>query len=127
MKKHTANPALLLRKCGTFLSLFLRRSVDYLGYILAMIAGARNVTALVIVIIAVGTTLFFANKRRTIDRGRPSAGVQSPVLDKIYFFFAQLLIVFVAYLLGYFATSAGGELFGMWIQQEVLRIPQSSD
>jgi len=101
----------------------MKKYIGYLGYIAAIVAGARNVTGIVVVFLALGMTLFFAGKRRTVDISRPSAGKQNPFLDGIYFFFVQLLIVFVAYLLGYFITSGGGEMFGMWIREEVLRIP----
>jgi len=52
-----------------------------------------------------------------------SAGQPNAFVEGLYFFVIQLLIVFVAYLLGYFITSGGGEMFGMWIREEVLRIP----
>lgn len=105
---------------------FLKKLINYVGYILAVIAGAKNITGFIIVIIALGTTLFFARSRRTVDVDRPSAGKQNPFVDGIYFFAIQVLIVFVAYLLGYFITSGGGEMFGMWIREEVLRIPAES-
>ncbi len=101
----------------------MKKYIGYLGYILAIIAGARNTTALVVVLIAFGMTLFFGGSRREVDLDRPSAGKQNPFVDGLYFFVIQVLIVFVAYLLGYFITSGGGEMFGMWIREEVLRIP----
>lgn len=101
----------------------MKKYIGYLGYLLAIVAGARNVTVLIVVFIALGMTLFFASSRRKVDVGRPSAGKVNPLLDGAYFFAAQVLIVFVAYLLGYFITSGGGEMFGMWIREEVLRLP----
>ena len=93
----------------------MKKYIGYLGYILAIIAGARGVTGLVIVFIALGMTLFFGSNRRKVDLGRPSAGKQNPFLDGVYFFFIQLLIVFVAYLIGIFAASSAGEMFGMFL------------
>ena len=101
----------------------MKKYIGYLGYILAIIAGARNVTGLAVIVIALSMTLFFARNRSAVDVDRPSAGKPNAFIDGIYFFAIQLLIVFVAYLLGYFITSGGGEMFGMWIREEVLRIP----
>jgi hypothetical protein len=89
--------------------------LGYAAYILAIIAGARNITLLVIVFLALGVTLLFARKRRNVDLSRPSAGKQNPFVDGIYFFAIQLLIMFVAYLIGVFAASSAGEMFGMFI------------
>ncbi len=93
----------------------MKKYISYLGYILAIIAGARNATGLIIVIIAFAMTLFLARERRNVDVGRPSAGKQNAFVDGVYFFFIQLLIVFVAYLIGVFASSSAGEMFGMFI------------
>lgn len=97
--------------------------LGYAAYILAIIAGARNVTGFVVVLLALAVTLLFARSRRDIDITRPSAGKQNAFVDGMYFFGSQLLIIFVCYLLGYFMTTGGGEMFGMWVREEVLRIP----
>jgi len=68
----------------------LRFLINYMGYILAIIAGARSVTPLVIVFIALGTTLFFARSRRNVDVGRPSAGQPNAFVEGLYFFVIQL-------------------------------------
>lgn len=93
----------------------MRKYLGYLACALAIIAGARGVTNIVIVFLALGMTLMFAKERRNIDIGRPSAGKQNSFLDGIYFFGVQLLIMFVCYLIGVFAASSADEMFGMFI------------
>lgn len=93
----------------------MKKYVSYLGYILAIIAGFRGVTPLIIIIVALAMTLFLARDRANVDVGRPSAGKQNVFLDGVYFFFIQMLIVFVAYLIGIFAASSAGEMFGMFM------------
>jgi len=70
----------------------MKKYIGYLGYMLAIIAGARNISALVVVFIAFGLTLFFAGSRRQVDVDCPSAGAQNPFFDGIYFFAIQVLI-----------------------------------
>lgn len=97
--------------------------LGYFGFVLAIIAGARHIHGVIILVLAFGITLLFGKARRNVDKTRRSALVPNPFFDGIYFFASNMLIVFVCYILGYFATSGGGEMFGMWIQQEVLRRP----
>jgi len=97
--------------------------LGYAGFVLAIIAGARHVHGSVIIALALGVTLLFSRSRRNIDKARRSALPPNPFFDGIYFFASNLLVVFVCYILGYFAASGGGEMFGMWIQEQVLRRP----
>ncbi len=96
--------------------------IGYLAYIMAIVVGARNIHGSVIIFLALAVTLLFARRRANVDSARLSTSKPNPFLDGIYFFGSQILIMFVAYLLGYFASSGGGEMFGMWLRNEVLRM-----
>lgn len=93
----------------------MKKYIGYLGYLLAIVAGARNATGLAVIVIALSITIFFANSRKKIDIGRPSAGKANPFVDGLYFFAAQVLIVFAFYLIGVFGASSAGEMFGMFL------------
>jgi len=79
------------------------------------VAGYFGIRAYFLIGLALLSTLAFATARRKIQKGTPQAPDQNLLFDGAWLFFSQLLAIFMAYLLGVFANTAGGELFGMWI------------
>ena len=92
--------------------------LKWLGYtiiLLGGVAGYLGVRVWVLFVLALISTMAFGTLRLRIRRNTPQAPDQSVLFDGAWLFSSQLLAIFMAYLLGVFANTAGGELFGMWI------------
>lgn len=89
--------------------------MKYLGYILLLlggVAGFLGVRVWFVFILALLSTLIFASARRKNLKSTPQAPDQNMLMDGVYLFLGQLLILFAIYLLGVFIASPGGALFG---------------
>lgn len=92
--------------------------MKYIGYtilLLAFIAGFMKFPGVLILVFALISTLIFAKKRRATLKATPMSVEQNMILDGAFLFALQAMIMFVAYLLGIFANSAGGEMFLMFL------------
>lgn len=88
--------------------------MKYLGYLLLLlggVAGYFGVRVWFIFLIALLSTLVFASARRKNLKSTPQAPDQNMLIDGVYLFFGQLLILFAVYLLGVFIGSPGGSFF----------------
>lgn len=86
----------------------------YAGYAciaLAVFAGFKLAPAIIIPLLALVSTLFMVRGRMDIDKEVSRHAPPNRILEGAFLFAAQLLIVFVAYLLGYFAGSEAGVYF----------------
>ncbi len=89
--------------------------MKYIGYLLLLlggVAGYFGIRVWFVFIIALLSTLIFASARRKLLKGTPQAPDQNMLMDGVYLFLGQLLILFAIYLLGVFIGSPGGALFG---------------
>ncbi len=92
--------------------------MKYLGYAvlaLSFIAGFFQYPALLVLLFALMSTLIYAARRRKVLKATPMAPDKNMLLDGAFLFALQSMIMFVAYLLGIFANSAGGEMFLMFL------------
>ena len=82
--------------------------MKYLGYLIvfcAGLAGFLGVRVWVILLLALLSTFAFASERRETLKNMPQAPDQNMFLDGMFLFFAQILILFMVYLLGVFIAS----------------------
>ncbi len=89
--------------------------MKYIGYVLlalGAVAGFMGVRVWFVFILALLSTFVFASARRKNLKETPQAPDQNMLIDGVYLFLGQLLILFAIYLLGVFIASPGGALFG---------------
>lgn len=89
--------------------------MKYIGYILLLlsgVAGFLGVRVWFVVLLALVSAFVFASARRKNLKETPQAPDQNMLMDGVYLFLGQLLIMFAIYLLGVFIGSPGGSLFG---------------
>jgi uncharacterized membrane protein AbrB (regulator of aidB expression) len=89
--------------------------MKYIGYVLLLlsgVAGYLGVRVWFVVLLALLSAFVFASARRKNLKETPQAPDQNMLIDGVYLFLGQLLIMFAIYLLGVFIGSPGGELFG---------------
>ena len=90
----------------------------YIGYALIVLSGWMGYVSFnprYLIFIALASTLVFAAQRRKDLKSTPMAPDQNMILDGLFLFALQGMLMFTAYLLGYFASSAGGDLFGQFL------------
>lgn len=87
------------------------RFIGYLGIALAVFAGFKMLNPVLILILALVVTLSYVKARRNIDNGAIRADRPNPFADGAYLFAVQLMVIFVAYCVGYFAASSAGDSF----------------
>ncbi|RKQ71495.1 hypothetical protein DES40_0817 [Litorimonas taeanensis] len=88
--------------------------MKYLGYcliVVAIVAGFLAWPGSVVLLLAFLSTLIFATARHKNVKSTPLSLPKNMVLDGVFLFAAQTLIMFTAYLIGIFAVSPGGHEF----------------
>ena len=88
--------------------------MKYLGYLILLtgvVAGYLGLRIWVVFLLAFLSTFAFASTRRKVLQNTPQAPDKNMVLDGLFLFFSQLLVLFAAYLLGVFIVGPGGSLF----------------
>ncbi len=86
----------------------------YAGYALIGLAGWMGYVSFnprYLIFAALASTLIFASQRRKVLKETPMAPDKNMILDGLFLFILQALLMFTAYLLGYFAASSGGDMF----------------
>ena len=78
---------------------------------MAVAAGYLKWPGVAVLGLALLSTAVFATSRRRTLKETPMAPDQNMVLDGVFLFAGQGLIMFAAYLLGIFAVSPGADLF----------------
>ena len=89
--------------------------MKYIGYVLLLlsgVAGYLGVRVWFVVLLALLSAFVFSSARRKNLKETPQAPDQNMLVDGVYLFLGQLLIMFAIYLLGVFIGSPGGSLFG---------------
>lgn len=84
--------------------------MKYLGYgviLAAFIAGFLTIHPAIIVIAALISTFIYAAARRKALKQQPQAPDQNMLFDGAYLFAGQLLIMFTAFILGWFLANLG--------------------
>jgi len=79
--------------------------VKYLGYalILAAVAGGyAGVHPALIIVLSLLSTLIYASARRRALKSQPQAPDQNMILDGAYLLAGQTMIMFAAFILGWF-------------------------
>ena len=90
---------------------YLSTFIGYLLIILAAFMGAVHFNPRYLIFVALASTLTFAARRRKDLIKTPMAPDQNMFLDGLFLFCLQGLLMFTAYLIGYFLSSPGGDLF----------------
>ena len=88
--------------------------MKYVGYVLLLLSGVAGYLRFRIwwiVLLASLSAVLFASARRKLLKETPQAPDQNMLMDGAYLFLGQLLIMFAAWLVGYFIWSPGGDLF----------------
>jgi flagellar biosynthesis protein FliP len=89
--------------------------IPYILIALSAAAGWLHLPALVIIAPAFLSAFIHLKARRKALQETPQAPDQNMLIDGIFLFFQQFLIMGLAFLLGLYATTTGGELFVKWI------------
>lgn len=79
--------------------------MKYLGYALilaAMVGGYVGIHPALIVVLAFVSTLIYASARRKALKSQPQAPDQNMLLDGAYLLAGQAMIMFAAFILGWF-------------------------
>lgn len=79
--------------------------MKYLGYALialAAVAGALNLPVYLVIVLALINTLIYAGARRKNLKSTPMSPDQNMLLDGVFLFALQTLIMFTAYILMWF-------------------------
>ena len=92
------------------------RYAGYIAILLALIAGLKTAPPYIIVPLALFSTMFMVRGRRDIDKNKTKAAPPNPIIDGMFLFSSQLMIVFLVYLLGYFSGSEAGEYFAEFVK-----------
>ena len=90
----------------------------YIGYALIAFSvwmGYVSFNPRYLIFVALVSTFVFATARRKVLKETPMAPDQNMILDGLFLFALQGLLMFTAYLLGHFAGSAGGDMFGQFL------------
>lgn len=87
------------------------RYTGYLAIIIALIGGFKLVSPIIVLPLALFSTMFMIRGRQEVNRKNTNDAPPNPFVDGMFLFAAQLLIMFVVYLIGYFAGSEAGEYF----------------
>lgn len=85
--------------------------LGYIGIAAAIVAGYFLLNPVLILILALVVTLSYVKARRNIDNDKVRAARPNPFVDGAYLFAIQLMVMFVAYCIGYFAGSPAGDNF----------------
>ncbi|WP_371397905.1 hypothetical protein [Fretibacter rubidus] len=85
--------------------------VGYACIIMAAIAGFKLASAVLIPLLALVSTLFMVRSRMDISKTERRHAPPNRLIEGAFLFATQLMIIFIAYLLGYFAGSEGGAYF----------------
>ncbi len=88
--------------------------MKYLGYLILLagvLAGYLGLRVWLVFVLAFLSTFAFASARRNVLQNTPQAPDKNMVLDGMFLFFSQILVLFAVYLLGVFIASPGGDLF----------------
>ncbi|MGB0906023.1 MAG: hypothetical protein ACPGVT_00915 [Maricaulaceae bacterium] len=85
--------------------------IGYIGIFLAIFAGYNMMHPGLILVFAFVVTLSYVKARRNIDNEAARVARPNPFVDGAYLFVVQLLVIFVAYCVGYFAASSAGDSF----------------
>ena len=91
----------------------------YIGYALIALAvwmGYVGFNPRYLIFVALASTFVFAGARRKALKQTPMAPDQNMILDGLFLFALQGLLMFTAYILGYFASTTGGDMFGQFLQ-----------
>jgi len=91
----------------------------YIGYMLIALSGWMGFVSFnprYLIFVALASTLALAGLRRKDLKSTPMAPDKNMVLDGLFLFALQGLLMFVAYLLGYFAASSGGDMFAEFLK-----------
>ncbi|MEP1229826.1 MAG: hypothetical protein ABJG88_04055 [Litorimonas sp.] len=97
----------------------MQRFGKYIGYALIIFAGWMGFVSFnprYLIFLALISALIFASSRRKDLKSTPMAPDQNMIVDGLFLFALQGMLMFTAYLLGYFASSAGGDLFGEFLR-----------
>lgn len=87
------------------------RYAGYLAIIIALIGGFKLVPPVIVLPLALFSTMFMIRGRQAVNRKKTNDEPPNPFVDGVFLFIVQLLIMFVVYLLGYFAGSDAGTYF----------------
>lgn len=87
------------------------RIIGYGCILAAAIGGFVLAPSFIILILALISTAFMVRGRMEIDKDKVRAAKPNPVADGAFLFAAQVMIMFIVYLVGYFAGSEGGAYF----------------
>ena len=96
----------------------MNKYAKYIGYGFIALSGWMGYVSFnprYLIFVALGSTLIFANLRRKDVKTTPMRPDQNMILDGLFLFALQGLLMFTAYLLGYFAASDAGALFGSFL------------
>ncbi|WP_026940867.1 hypothetical protein [Hellea balneolensis] len=77
----------------------------YFGYALILVAiagGYTDVHPILIILLALLSTLIYASARRKALKNQPQAADQNMMLDGAYLLAGQTMIMFAAFILGWF-------------------------
>ncbi len=88
--------------------------MKYFGYIIifaGLIAGYVGFHTAAIIGLAIISTLIHAPARRKGLKSQPQAPDQNMILDGVFLFVSQIIIIFTVYILGYFASTVAGDMF----------------
>jgi len=97
----------------------MNRYVKYIGYGLIFLAGWMGYVGFnprYLIFVALASTFVFVNARRKDVKSTPMRLDQNVILDGLFLFTLQGLLMFTAYLLGLFSASEAGELFGSFLR-----------
>jgi len=84
------------------------RYIAYLLFILSIILGYFAVYPMVVLPLALVTSLIFISARRTWLKSNPQATPVNPLIDGVYLLFLHLLMHFVAFGGGFFFNYSVG-------------------
>lgn len=96
----------------------MKHVVKYIGYALIGAAawmGYVSFNPRYLIILALASTLIFAGRRRLALKETPMAPDNNMLLDGLFLFALQGLLMFTAYLIGYFAGTSGGAFFWQFL------------
>jgi len=86
--------------------------MQYLGYVVMAIAfyvGFALMHPISIIVLALISTFLFASARARAARKETHSVGTNPLLDGMYLFVLQALIMFTVYILGYFMSTTAGD------------------
>lgn len=96
----------------------MNKYAKYIGYALIVLSGWMGYVGFnprYLIFVALASTFIFANLRRKDVKTTPMRPDQNMILDGLFLFTLQGLLMFTAYLLGFFTASDAGALFGNFL------------